>query len=56
MLLPLLFVIGVSMIKDIFEDYKRHKSDDIENTRKALVYNKISKEFEKVAWRDIKVG
>jgi phospholipid-transporting ATPase len=56
MLLPLMFVIGVSMIKDIFEDYKRHKSDDQENTRKALVYNKISKEFENVAWRDIKVG
>ena len=56
MLLPLLFVIGVSMIKDIFEDHKRHKSDDLENTRKALVYNKISKEFEKMSWRDIKVG
>jgi len=27
MLLPLAFVIGVSMIKDIFEDSKRHKSD-----------------------------
>lgn len=56
MLLPLLVVLGVSMIKDIFEDHKRHKSDELENTRKALVYNKISKEFEKVAWRDIKVG
>ena len=56
MLLPLMFVIGVSMIKDIFEDFKRHKSDNQENTRKALVYDKISKEFIKVPWRDIKVG
>ena len=56
MLLPLMFVIGVSMIKDIFEDHKRHKSDELENTRKALVYNKITKEFEKVAWKNIKVG
>jgi phospholipid-transporting ATPase len=31
MLFPLSFVIGVSMIKDIFEDYKRHKSDNLEN-------------------------
>jgi phospholipid-transporting ATPase len=56
MLLPLMFVIGVSMIKDIFEDFKRHKSDNQENTRKALVYDKISKEFIKVPWKDIKVG
>lgn len=31
MLLPLTFVIFVSMIKDISEDYKRHKSDRKEN-------------------------
>ena len=33
LMLPLVFVIGVSMIKDIFEDYKRHKSDSEENRR-----------------------
>jgi phospholipid-transporting ATPase len=32
-MLPLCFVIGVSMIKDIFEDFKRHKSDNEENRR-----------------------
>jgi len=31
MLIPLTFVISVSMIKDISEDYKRHKSDRKEN-------------------------
>jgi phospholipid-transporting ATPase len=56
MLLPLLFVIGVSMIKDIFEDSKRHKSDKLENYKQALIYDKISKEFVKTNWRDIKVG
>lgn len=40
MLMPLAFVIGVSMIKDIFEDYKRHKSDRQENFKTALVYDK----------------
>lgn len=44
------------MIKDIFEDFKRHKSDNLENTRQAQVYDKISKEFIKIPWRDIKVG
>lgn len=35
MLTPLLFVIGVSMVKDIFEDRKRYLSDSEENLRKA---------------------
>lgn len=36
LMLPLVFVIGVSMIKDVFEDYKRHKSDNEENNRRTL--------------------
>lgn len=31
MLIPLIFVITVSMVKDLFEDHKRHKSDKKEN-------------------------
>ena len=34
---PLCFVVGLSMIKDIYEDYNRHQSDKEENNRKALV-------------------
>lgn len=40
MALPLTAVIAASMAKDAFEDYKRHKSDDQENNKKALVYDK----------------
>jgi len=29
--LPLTFVMGISALKDIFEDYKRHQSDQKEN-------------------------
>ena len=35
MAMPLSFVVGVSMIKDIFEDRKRHKSDKEENLRRS---------------------
>lgn len=35
LLLPLSFVVGISMIKDIYEDYLRHKSDNEENNRKV---------------------
>jgi phospholipid-transporting ATPase len=45
MLLPLSFVIIVSMIKDIFEDWKRHSSDDKENNKIALVWDPVTKEF-----------
>lgn len=43
--MPLTFVILVSMIKDIFEDYKRHKSDKLENYKKVEVYDPITKNF-----------
>ena len=39
MALPLSFVILISMLKDAFEDYKRHKSDNEENTSKCEVYD-----------------
>ena len=34
---PLGFVLLVSMVKDIFEDLKRHQSDNEENNMKVLV-------------------
>jgi hypothetical protein len=37
LLFPLGFVVGLSMIKDIYEDWQRHKSDNEENNRKAIV-------------------
>jgi hypothetical protein len=37
-LLPALsFVIGLSMVKDIYEDYLRHVSDNVENKKKVDV-------------------
>ena len=39
MLFPLSVVILVSMIKDIFEDSKRHKQDDEENNKVCQVFN-----------------
>ena len=30
---PLLIVVSISMMKDFFEDFKRHKSDFEENTK-----------------------
>lgn len=35
LLMPITFVVSLSMIKDGFEDYQRKKSDDEENNRTA---------------------
>lgn len=32
-----MFVITLSAVKDIFEDLKRHKSDNIENNRPVML-------------------
>lgn len=39
MLMPLTFVVIVSMIKDVFEDIQRHKSDNKENNRTVMAAN-----------------
>lgn len=56
MLLPLSFVVIISMIKDIFEDLKRHKTDKLENNRKVLEGNPETGKFEKVSWKRLTVG
>jgi magnesium-transporting ATPase (P-type) len=55
-LMPLVFVILLSMTKDAFEDYQRHKLDDEANSRKTLIYSKEKSDFEERRWKDIHVG
>ena len=43
-------------MKDLFEDYKRHKSDNQENSKTTLVFNRETKTFEPKQWRDLRVG
>lgn len=56
MLMPLSFVVGVSMIKDIFEDKKRHKSDDEENKRQTQAVIRGENKIKAMQSQDIKVG
>ena len=53
--LPLFVIIMISMIKDCFEDWKRHNSDKEENTHKVLCLQN-NKEFSEVTWEDLRVG
>ena len=56
MLFPLSQVILISMIKDIFEDSKRHKSDGLENNRQVLLYQRKESSFKLKPWKQVKVG
>ncbi|KAJ3339680.1 hypothetical protein HDU93_007906 [Gonapodya sp. JEL0774] len=53
-IIPLSLVLLASAVKEVFEDWKRHASDDETNNRfgKALRGNS----FEPVKWKDMKVG
>lgn len=53
MIFPLSFVVSVSMIKDIFEDLKRHDSDRKENMRKVLAGDEKTGEFRERLWREV---
>lgn len=53
---PLGTVVLVSMIKDAFEDYQRHKSDNEENSKITHVYNQSKGTFEPKKWADCKPG
>lgn len=52
--LPLVFVLTLSMAREGFEDYKRWKSDKASNSSMTHVYN--SKNLNNVAWSSIRPG
>ncbi|TVU47220.1 hypothetical protein EJB05_06812, partial [Eragrostis curvula] len=52
--LPLAFVIGVSAVKDAYEDWRRHRSDKNENGRTASVL--VGGVFVAKPWKEIQVG
>ncbi|KAE8037906.1 hypothetical protein FH972_010458 [Carpinus fangiana] len=53
-ILPLAFVLLVTAVKDSYEDYRRHRSDLIENNRLASVL--VNDQFQPKKWKDIRVG
>ncbi|KAL6582229.1 Alanine--tRNA ligase [Orobanche minor] len=52
--LPLAIVLFVTAVKDAYEDYRRHRSDKIENNRLAWVLS--GEKFQQKKWKDICVG
>ncbi|XP_006832100.1 PREDICTED: probable phospholipid-transporting ATPase IB-like [Chrysochloris asiatica] len=52
--LPLMIILIVSGIKEIIEDYQRHKADRLINTKKTTVLRQ--KVWQVVMWKEVKVG
>ncbi|KAJ8727251.1 hypothetical protein PYW08_015648 [Mythimna loreyi] len=55
-MLPVLFVLGVTAIKDLFEDRRRHNSDKRINNSFCRVFKKSAERYVRVKWRDVRVG
>lgn len=43
-------------MKDFIEDFKRKKSDDEENNKLVLYFNKKTEDFEEIRWEQLKLG
>lgn len=54
--IPYLVVIGMSLVREGVEDYKKNSYDKKFNNLESKKYNYDKKEFEKIAWKDLKVG
>ncbi|XP_029054624.1 phospholipid-transporting ATPase VA [Osmia bicornis bicornis] len=55
-MIPVIFVLGVTALKDYFEDRRRLASDRRVNNSTCRVYVGDDDRYAKVAWKDVKVG
>ncbi|KAG5316963.1 AT10A ATPase, partial [Acromyrmex heyeri] len=55
-MIPVVFVLGVTALKDFFEDRRRLASDRRVNNSTCRVYVREGDRYMKVAWKDVKVG
>ncbi|XP_076676070.1 phospholipid-transporting ATPase VD isoform X2 [Andrena cerasifolii] len=55
-MIPVVFVLGVTALKDYFEDRRRLASDCRVNNSTCRVYVGEDDRYAKVAWKDVKVG
>uniref|UniRef100_A0A8C0ER43 Phospholipid-transporting ATPase n=1 Tax=Bubo bubo TaxID=30461 RepID=A0A8C0ER43_BUBBB len=55
-LAPVLFILAVTAIKDLWEDYSRYRSDKEINHMECLVYSRNEKKYISRYWKEVKVG
>ncbi|XP_058259176.1 phospholipid-transporting ATPase VA isoform X2 [Hemibagrus wyckioides] len=55
-LAPVLFILSVTAIKDLWEDYRRHRSDQEINHMDCLVYSRTERCYVEQYWKEVRVG
>nr|XP_023656655.1 probable phospholipid-transporting ATPase VA [Paramormyrops kingsleyae] len=55
-LAPVIFILSVTAIKDLWEDYRRHRSDKEINHMDCLVYCKSQRRYVEKYWKQVCVG
>ena len=56
MLIPFSFIVLINGIKDLYEDIKRRKMNNIDNNRLCEAYDTNKKKFVNKKWEEIKLG
>nr|XP_032812637.1 probable phospholipid-transporting ATPase VA isoform X2 [Petromyzon marinus] len=54
--LPVAFILAVTAVKDLWEDYRRYHSDREINNAPCLVYCRAQQGFIERCWKDVRVG
>ena len=54
--MPLALVVMVDAALQISDDVKRHRADNVENSRRVARFEKASRTFQTVKWSDVLVG
>ncbi|XP_030057241.1 phospholipid-transporting ATPase VA [Microcaecilia unicolor] len=55
-LAPVLFILAVTAIKDVWEDYRRYLSDHEINHMDCLVYSRSERKYVEKYWKEVEVG
>ncbi|XP_073520641.1 phospholipid-transporting ATPase VA isoform X1 [Phyllobates terribilis] len=55
-LAPVLFILAVTAIKDLWEDYRRYRSDKEINHMDCLVYKRNERKYVEKFWKEVQVG
>ncbi|XP_053311144.1 phospholipid-transporting ATPase VA [Spea bombifrons] len=55
-LAPVLFILAVTAIKDLWEDYRRYRSDKEINHMDCLVYSRSERKYVEKYWKEVQVG
>lgn len=55
-MVPLIFVLSVTAVKDLFEDRRRYRSDKKVNNSICHVFNSDTEKYQPIAWKKVVVG